>query len=444
MKKRKIDIYILIIIFLISGVSLAYTQGKKTSDNNSVDTLTINEAIKYVIQSHPSVKEIEETINEARIKTDIAKTSNYPFLDFNASYTRLGPVSSMSFGSSTFDLYPADNYLTSLKISENIFDFGKTSRNVDYQNENIVLARQKLEQVKQSLALTTVNCYYSIIYLQEAIKIKDEQLYDLQKHLDFVTKKKETGSAIRYEILTTQVRISNIESQKTDIESLLKIQLSVLNSLLGKPVYSSNNIKTDTNAAIIGVQDDSLISYAIGHRIEMEIAIEKTTLEELNYQVVKAQNYPVINVFVSGGWKNGYFPDFNILTANYIAGIGIVLPVLDFGRNKNNLLLSESKIIEDNYEIEIQKRKIENEVIENLENLKTSQKKLEQFKLQLSLAQEAYSLADINFKDGAITNLDLLDASTNVSESHFLLLKAKIDYLLNTYKLKSAIGIRLY
>jgi outer membrane protein TolC len=174
------------------------------------------------------------------------------------------------------------------------------------------------------------------------------------------------------------------------------------------------------------------------------MAIEKTTLEELNYKVVQSRNYPVINIFASGGWKNGFFPDMFTMTANYAAGIEVVLPVLDFGRNKNNLLLSQSKIIEDNYEIEIQKRKIENEVIENLENLKTSQKKLEQFKLQLSQAEEAYSLAEINFKDGAITNLDLLDASTNVSESRLLLLKVKIDYLLNTYKLKASLGIRLY
>jgi outer membrane protein TolC len=445
MSKRKIYLAILIIIFLIFESSNIYCQGEKTTNDNPNDTLSLNEIINNVIQNHPSVKEIKETINEAGIKTDIARTGYYPNLDINASYTRLGPVSKISFpGFGSFELFPANNYSSSLNLRENIFDFGKTSRDIEYQNENIMLARQKLEQLKQSLALTTINCYFTIIYLQEAIKIKDEQLYDLRKHLDFVTKKKETGSAIKYEILTTQVRITNIESQKTDIESYLKIQQSVLNSLLGKPVYSLNNIKTDTNAAMIGVQNDSLISFAIENRIEMRMAIEKTTLEELNYKVVQSRNYPVINIFASGGWKNGFFPDMFTMTANYAAGIEVVLPVLDFGRNKNNLLLSQSKIIEDNYEIEIQKRKIENEVIENLENLKTSQKKLEQFKLQLSQAEEAYSLAEINFKDGAITNLDLLDASTNVSESRLLLLKVKIDYLLNTYKLKASLGIRLY
>jgi len=445
MNNIKIYFSVLLIIFLFFRSPEAFCQANNINADNQNDTLSLNEVIIKVIQNHPSVKEIEETINEAKVKTDLAKTGYYPNIDITANYTRLGPVSSITFpGFGSFDLFPQNNYNTSLNFSESIFDFGKTSRNVDYQNENIMLAKQRLEQVKQSLALTTINCYYAIIYLQEAIKIKEEQLYDLKQHLDFVTKKKETGSAIRYEILSTQVRISNIESQKTDIESLLKIQQSSLNSLLGRPVYASNNIQNDTDAAFIGVPNDSLISFAAENRIEMKIAMEKSTLEELNYKVVQTENYPKVNIFASGGWKNGLFPDMLRWTANFAAGFEVILPVLDFGRNKNHLLLSRSRLIENNYQIEFQKRKIENEVVENLENLKTSLKKLDQFRLQLSQAQEAYSLAQVNFKNGAITNLDMLDASTNVSESRLMVLKAKMDYILNTYKLKSAVGKRLY
>jgi outer membrane protein TolC len=43
-----------------------------------------------------------------------------------------------------------------------------------------------------------------------------------------------------------------------------------------------------------------------------------------------------------------------------------------------------------------------------------------------------------------ITNLDLLDANTSVSESSLMLLKAKIDYVTSVYKLKAALGERIY
>jgi len=50
----------------------------------------------------------------------------------------------------------------------------------------------------------------------------------------------------------------------------------------------------------------------------------------------------------------------------------------------------------------------------------------------------------VRFESGVITNLELLDGSTSLSESRLMLLKAKIDYTVNLYKLKSAIGDRLY
>jgi len=50
----------------------------------------------------------------------------------------------------------------------------------------------------------------------------------------------------------------------------------------------------------------------------------------------------------------------------------------------------------------------------------------------------------VRYESGIITNLELLEGSTIVSESHLMLLKSKIDYTLSLYKLKTEIGERLY
>ena len=72
------------------------------------------------------------------------------------------------------------------------------------------------------------------------------------------------------------------------------------------------------------------------------------------------------------------------------------------------------------------------------------QKKSASLNFSLTQALKAYSLAETSFKSGTITNLDLLDANTSVSESRLMLLKARIDYAVSIYKLKAALGERLY
>jgi len=53
-------------------------------------------------------------------------------------------------------------------------------------------------------------------------------------------------------------------------------------------------------------------------------------------------------------------------------------------------------------------------------------------------------LAKTSFEAGTITNLDLLDSYTILSETEFALLKTKIDYTISLYKLKIALGEQIY
>ena len=96
------------------------------------------------------------------------------------------------------------------------------------------------------------------------------------------------------------------------------------------------------------------------------------------------------------------------------------------------------------FETEITKRKISGEVVENETNIGAAEKKISQAKMQLQQALDALSLAQVSYKSGVITNLDLLDAATAVSESRLVLLKSQIDYVLNVYRLKASLGEKLY
>jgi outer membrane protein TolC len=137
-------------------------------------------------------------------------------------------------------------------------------------------------------------------------------------------------------------------------------------------------------------------------------------------------------------------PDINKYTANFAAGIGLKVPIIDAYRNRSNMLLAKSAITSNSLDTEVTKRSIINDVVENDANREAALKKIDQYKLQLDQALEAQDLADNSYKAGAITNLDLIDATMTVAESRLQLLKSKIDYSVSLYRLKMALGDRLY
>ena len=440
-KKSILSSFALIILFTsISAGQVANDKMRLTTDSLSLKTV-----IQQVISTYPSVKVAEEAIRNADSRIGLAKTGYNPTVDMTASFANLAPVTKLSFpGLGNFQLYPGNNYSASVNFQQLVYDFGRTHQNVELENENKAIGEQTLEQVKQTLSLYTINSYYTLLFLQAAIKIKDEQLSTLNEHLQYIEKVMATGSATEYQVLTTKVRISSVENQKVDLIAALRTQQATLNSLLGIDQANKPVVRYELSVEAPVIQSDSILSFAFRNRDEVLINEKRATLAELRYGMTKLQNKPLLSLQASGGAKNGYIPYLNRLTPNYVIGLGLRVPIYDGMKNKYNISQAQSAITSLSYESDYTKRNISNEVYESEALLFAASKKVSQSELQLTQALKAYSLAETSFKSGIITNLDLLDANTSVSESNLLLLKAKIDYAASVYKLKAALGERIY
>ncbi|TAL59467.1 MAG: TolC family protein [Bacteroidetes bacterium] len=447
MNKRvtKRSILPVVILFLsISNIIDSQTSNDTKLKTDS-DSLSLKDIIEKVISDYPTVKVAEEAISNADARIGLARTGYYPEADMTANFSNIGPVTKLSIPDmGTFQLYPENNYSASINYRQVLYDFGRTRQNIELENESKAIGEQALQQVKQKLSLYTVNNFYSLVFLQAAVKIKIEQIAALNEHLEYVEKMMASGSATEYQILATKVKISAVESQKVDLIASLTAQQASLNSLLGNDHITNPVVRNELSVEIPIVQSDSALSFAFHNRGEVLINEERTSLAGLKYGMTRLQNKPILSFIASGGAKNGYIPNLYKVIPNYVVGLGFRIPIFDGMKNKYNLLQAQSAITSLSYESEFTKRNISNELYESEAYMYAAEKKITQFNLQLAQALKAYSLAQTSFKAGMITNLDLLDANTAVSESRLMLLKARIDFAASVYKLKAALGEKLY
>jgi len=405
------------------------------------DSLSLQQILKQVTSSYPTVLKAQEAINSADAAIGLARSGYYPDISGQVGYTRLGPGSKLSIPLlGSFELYPQNNYDAEVDVRQTIYDFSKTSSKVKLEESGKSVSEKSVELVKQKLNLVTVISYYTLVYLQEALKINNVQLENLNDHLTFITKKKETGSATQYEILATQVRISTAENQRVDIQTSIKTQQATLNALLGYPVNNDLKVKQNFTSAAAGIESDSLVHFALQNRYEMIVAGLKEEHAALHLKVVKVEDNPMLNANLMGGLKNGFFPNLNQLTPNFVAEVGLHVPIFDATRRKNNIRLVNAEINILKQETEQTKRDISSEVYQNEALVTASQQKIKQSDMQVKQAEEALELARVSFSSGVITNLDLLDAETAAAESKVNLLKAKTDYAVSLARLNISIG----
>jgi outer membrane protein TolC len=428
-------------LLLIAGSQLMSQEGIAPTG----DSLELPQIIQQVVSSHPGMQAAAEALQAADVRISLSRSHFLPELDVNGTYYRQGPVPSFEFpGFGTIQFLPEDNYSLGLNARYNLYDFGRSSTLTAIENENKILAGLNLEQVKQKLALTSVSVYFTLAFLQEAIFIKKEQVQLYREHLAFVEKKKETGSATDYEILATRVNISNAESQQMDLESAWKSQQAVLNSLLGDSTGSFHPVRLLLSDNRFNPLPDTMLSQAFANREELKQMEEKNRLALLQYRLVQTQKFPVITAFANAGGKNGYMPYLNDFKFNFSAGVGLRVPIFDAHQSRDKLLLAQSNIRTIALEKESSRRSVRTELAETSSALESARIKVQHNSLQLQMALESASLAEVNYKAGALTSIDLFDAQDKVAQSRLQLLKARIDYEFGLYKFRSALGEKLY
>ncbi len=427
-----------IITILFSLLILASGYSQQSAD----DSLTLKQAITLTLTltNQPLLKQAAEQINATEAKIKEQKSFYYPRVEGSLSYTRIGPIPTIEFGGLGFTLAPANNYDAHIGASQLVYDFGKRDALMDLMRSYKLSSEDKINLIKNNLSYQTVQAFYSILFTEKSIKVKDDQINTLKKHIVIANKKVESGSATDFDVLTTEVRVAAAQNQKIDLENALNKEKIYLKSLLGWPSNKKLILTGNFNEDLTSINTGALVEEAFNKRPEMKLARDAENSAKVSKQVASLTDKPTVSVIAEYGFKNGFEPNLDVLRGNWAAGVNASIPIFN-GNLKDakveeaeaNLKSSSDKILE-------LERTIKAQVQQAAADLKASRLKIKTTEVQVEHAQEAVSRAELSYRDGVITNLDVIDAETSLSAAELLRLRVSYQNVINTYALKEAVG----
>lgn len=425
-------------LILFSAVGITDAAGNENS--YELDSL-----LQHMIANNPNILKAQQSLVQADEQMELVRSALRPLVNGVASYTRVGPVSKFDLpGLGEAELNPANNMNAEVSYEQTLYDFGRTDKSLAVEKARKELLNESIGQLQEQLSLKMINTYFQVVFLQNAIEINQEEMANLQEHEQTVTKKLDAGTSTKYELLSTQVRISKLKSKRVDLKSLRTKELAVLSTLVGEDFESDVKFPEELPQLLVQTEVGTALQQAFANRDQIKIAETQEKIADLQKEAIHSSVNPSISAMASAGLKNGFEPDIQEIRPNYAVGVGLHVPIYSASKTKHQLALQEAKQEELHYATEAEKRNVKQDVIQSIEDLKAAKLKIEQNEMQFQQAEEAYKLAEVSFNAGSITNLDLLDASTNLEDSKLELLKTKIDYLLAGYQLKHTTGEKLY
>jgi outer membrane protein len=412
----------------------------------SAAPLTLAQTIDAVLARYPSLDAARAAIDASRARTMQSNADRLPQLSGQASYlySSLRPFVAFSFpGGPTGAIYEnvQNAYGLSVTAKQLLTDFGRTDKIVDMVRSGQITAQDALEDTRHQLGYQTIQSFYSVILLRSSADVAREEIAALEEALRIAERKFNAGSATKFDVLTTQVRLANSRNHLTDTLASLEKQENGLRQLLGRQLGSPLALSGDFDAEAPAISETVAIADGLGNRPEMKLARDDEKTARLKQDAADRGNRPTLAAQVTGGVEDGVVPNLYDNRGYVTAGLSLDVPIFTGRRLTGDRMEADAGV----RSAQARERELSDTITTDVANaysdLNAAKARLASADTLVAQAKEALALAQTRYANGVITNFELLDAQSSFRSAELGRLQGRYDCVLARQAVARAAGV---
>ncbi|MCU7497193.1 MAG: TolC family protein [Ignavibacteria bacterium] len=408
--------------------------------------LYLKTLIEKSFGNFPRMRSLDEAVNMSSIKVGMSRAGYLPIINADASYTYLNPTNKVSIPMGPgivkeLQMNPADNYSATLSIVQPLIDF-KTPANTERAISDLEISKANRESMHSQLAYQIAQVYYGIIFLKKSITVQKMQLNLVQSTMNLIEARLKNGDALKYDLVSTQVRYTNIENYITELNNQLGKQYNLLGMLTGEDIKNSFPADSTFSCGYLDIAKDSVQAAAFSMNHDVRVAEAKVNFSNYDVSAVRRTFLPSLNLIAGAGYKDGIAPRIFDTNFNFYYGISLSLPILPASRPHLQLEMAEAGLRLAEEDLQYQKLAVSKDVANALDDIRKNEMKSASMDTLLYQAKLAVELGTERFKEGVITSVELMSAWTNYQDAQLSKLQTEYSLLLSKLELNRLSGNR--
>ncbi|MDD5669164.1 MAG: TolC family protein [Candidatus Omnitrophica bacterium] len=421
--------------FFVYGAEISSEPEAKISNR-----ITIQEGISRVLKDNRLIK-ITFFDNDMAYQDSLAARSVLlPQLNLTAVKTYNRYQNKMKFGSQEVPTSDKDPFSFGVDVYQTLFDFGKSLSHYRASKDLFKAAKAHAESVKRIATLEFIVAYFNFLETDKMIAVYEKEVDSLASYLKDMERLYEQGSAVKNDLLPTQVKLADARQKLISAQNEKEITRARLNNILALPLRENTevqDIQMDP-PELPGMESAWVISQA--QRPEIVFYAEQISASISAERAKAVENFPVL--FAEGGYTHTQ-NKYQVHEGNASAGLGVKMNFYDGGTARAELLKERSwqkqlkeqkdKIIED----------IKFEVEDSYYSLKNSCEKIAVAKDVIEQADENVRVYRVKYMSGSATATDVLEAIALQTTAQTNYYSADYELKRNYAKLEYSIGMDL-
>ncbi len=403
--------------------------------------LNMEDALKLALSHNRTLQKVLEEKNVAKGRIFESYGGVLPNLSLNGKYTRKNSDSKEYNGQSYKG--QLDNYSGSLSVKQPVFRGGAATAALRASRYYDILTDENIREAGQSTVHETVKAYYGVSLIQEQYRVTKTYANLAEAHLKDVKIKQKFGTASDFNVLRSQVELSNARAEMISYQNKLHQATTSLLKTMGMSQESRVELADRLTYEPLSPDEEEVIHKAFLNRPDLAIAELTVKLQEESLNKAYSGYWPTIDAFYTHNLSK---PDPYLSTKNdwggaWSAGIEMNVPIFDGLGREGRVMQARSILKQQHIALLDTRERTLFEVRNAVLNLRDAAEFVDVQKLTLEQAKEGLRLAEVGYREGTLDQVSVLDTSAALTKAQLLYYKSLYDHAIARLDLQKVMGI---
>lgn len=393
------------------AVVIAVALQAHAAQAQTVERLTFQQAIDRAAQANPTIAQAAAGIMRAEAILQQVRSSALPSVNATFTTNVIAPVTSFS-GSS---IVPRTQTQTLGGLTVPLITPVAWALRAQAADQ-VFVSQQSQADVRRQIAVATAQSYLSIISSKRVLDLNERSRDNAKAHFDYASQRFQGGIGSRLNMLRAQQELTSDETRVEDARLAIRRAQEALGVLVAAegPVDAADEPTFDTSAEDVG-------------RAAPE---PPNVLDQRSDIRLLAARQSAAERVLSDSWKD-YLPSVSAafspqllapagLFANSRSWRGSILfsvPILDSGFRRGEKRERQALLDSVKFERANIARQATSEIRTAREAVASTERAMTQAREAAAQANEVVQITDVAFREGATTNIEVLDAQRQARDA---------------------------
>ncbi len=397
--------------------------------------LNIADCTKLALVNNKVLQSVIQEKEIARGERLKSYSAILPSVDLTGDYIRLDGVTSFEIetplGKEKIQFGDEDTYSTVLTVTQPIYAGGSILARINTAKLMSLLTDETVRAAVQDVVYAAEHAYYDVLLSQHLLQISTDAVRSAKAHLDNVKQRERGGVASDFDVLRAEVELSNFQAEYIQNKNAISVSKASLIRIMGvsqdsdfvlsdKLLYVPSNITMEQAVEAAYRNRPDLLGR------EFDIKMQKEMLK-----IAKSQYYPMVSGFYSNTWSK---PDpHNMMEIEWghawQGGISASLPIFDGFMRDGEIVAQKARLKQGQIDLIDAEETALFELTKAQLGIENTAEFIESQRLNLTRAEEGLRLAEVGYREGTNTQVEMIDAQaalTTARANHYQAIYAHI------------------